>query len=73
MSNERTHHEVSDKVRSMGWHLSDEELLETLQENIRQGYIEEAGVGPDGEMRYRLTAAGMHRAQSILDEFGGIE
>lgn len=35
-------------------------------ENIRLGYMEFAGIDPDGDFRYRLTEAGERRAEELL-------
>lgn len=39
---------------------------EAIAENIAQGLMEVAGVGPDGEVQYRLTKAGEERVEALL-------
>lgn len=43
-----------------------EEIEALILENVRLGYIEFAGVGPSGEIRYRLTESGKARVKRLL-------
>lgn len=49
--------------------LGDVESTEAaIQENVRLGYMEEVGLGPDGDMRYRMTDAGTAKVRELLAE-----
>jgi hypothetical protein len=46
----------------------DDKAAEALiWENVRLGYMEMIGVGEDGQVRYRLTPAGVARAERLME------
>ena len=51
--------------------MSDDAIEAGILENIRLGYVEFAGVGEDGKMRYRLTAEGEKRVTQLLEDNNG--
>ena len=47
---------------------SDSQIEEAMEENVRLGFMEHAGIGEDGEQRYRMTEAGTREVEKILGE-----
>jgi hypothetical protein len=42
------------------------EAQAAIDENIAKGFMEIAGVGPDGEVQYRLTKAGEEHVERMI-------
>lgn len=41
-------------------------VSEAIWENIRRGFMEYVGDGPDGRPRYRLTEAGIRHVEELI-------
>ena len=51
--------------------MTDEEITEALEQNVRDGFLEHAGTSKEGERLYRLTPEGEERAKALLREIIG--
>jgi DNA-binding HxlR family transcriptional regulator len=53
--------------------LTEEQIEEALEQNVRLGWMERAGTNEEGERLYRLTKAGEKKVEGLIAEVTGGE